>query len=245
MILETTSLLIGLSGTSIPAWFYFNERSSKKRLELEYNIRVAQSLGHAASLRDHETGAHNYRVAYMASLFGESIALDSKTLQGLMKGAFLHDVGKIGIPDSILLKNGPLSKEEWETMKLHPTLGKQLLSQMPWFIDAIPVVLHHHEKYDGSGYPDGLSGDSIPLNARIFAIIDVFDALLSLRPYKKALSLDRAIEILQQKASSHFDPELVEKFILHAPQYALDITDKSENELKAMLESRRKKIFGI
>jgi HD-GYP domain-containing protein (c-di-GMP phosphodiesterase class II) len=245
MIIETTSLLIGLSGTALPAWLWIKERSNKTQMELEYNIKVAQSLGHAATLRDHETGAHNLRVTYISSLFGEYLGLDRIHLRALMKGAFLHDVGKIGIPDNILQKEGPLNEEEWQTMRSHPQLGKMLVSQMPWFEDAIPVILYHHEKFDGSGYPHGLKGDLIPLEARIFTIIDVFDALLAVRPYKKRLSLEEALALIEQESSSHFDPKLLQKFIHLAPDFATIITLKDEEELQSLLFARRRKIFGI
>jgi HD-GYP domain-containing protein (c-di-GMP phosphodiesterase class II) len=244
MILETTSLLVGLSGTTVPIWLWLNERSHRNSMEMEYNIRVAHSLGHAAALRDHETGAHNYRVTYLSSLFGEAIGLSKTALKGLMKGAYLHDVGKIGIPDAILLKKGPLSFEEWQEMRLHPYLGKQLVDQMPWFVDALPVIVHHHEKFDGSGYPDGLKGNSIPLEARIFAIVDVFDALLSVRPYKEAFPLDQALECIRKDARTHFDPDLVATFLGAAEEYARRIAHRPEAELEAMVELRRKAVFG-
>ena len=245
MIFETTSLLLAIGVAAVPSWFYHTERLDKKKIELQYRIRIAQTLGHAATLRDHETGKHNLRVTYIAGFFGEDLGLDKATLQTLMKGAFLHDVGKIGIKDSILLKNGSLDKEEWKEMQFHPIYGKELLENMPWFKEATAVVMHHHEKYDGTGYPEKLKGKKIPLVARIFAIIDVFDALLNARPYKKAFSLEETLEILQDGSSTHFDPEILEKFLFNAPKYTQDITNKTEKELHSMLEMKRKTIFGI
>lgn len=244
MIVET-GFLLWLSGMIAPTLAWRVEYLRKKKMELVYNIKVAQSLGHAATIRDHDTGAHNFRVTYMASILGEALGMDRVSLQGLMKGAFLHDVGKIGIPDRILLKNGPLDEEEWNIMKMHPILGVELVEQMPWFEDASSVILHHHEKFDGSGYPYGLIGENISLNARIFAIIDVFDALLAVRPYKKALTLNEAIEIINHQSGSHFDPTIVERFLLLAPEFATIIANNTQDELKAKLEARRKKIFGI
>jgi len=245
MILETVTAIIGLCSTALPTWAWNNERKNKKLLELEYNIRVAQSLGQAATLRDHDTGVHNYRVTYLSSIFGEILNLDKKNLQGLMKGAFLHDVGKIGIPDKILLKNAKLDEDEWLTMRLHPILGKELLEQMPWFSDALSVVIYHHEKFDGTGYPFGLAKNSIPLNARIFSIIDVFDALISKRPYKESFDIDYAINIIENGADSHFDPMLVKIFCSNARDFFKSVFGKSEEELKSMLINRRKIIFGI
>jgi len=215
----------------------------EKYMELRCAIHIAKALGHAASLRDHETGEHNIRVAYIASCFGEDLDLDNQTLQALTKGAFLHDIGKIGIKDSILLKNGPLDKKERKEMQLHPILGKDLLIDMPWFDDAIDVVMYHHEKYDGTGYPDKLKGEDIPLVARIFAIIDVFDALINERPYKKAFSLEETMQILKDGSATHFDPELLEKFLLNVLKYHKDVTNKKAKELQAMLEIKRDKIF--
>ena len=245
MIFETTSLLLTIGAIAVPSWLYYTERSDKKKIELQYRIRIAQTLGQAATLRDHETGEHNLRVTYIAGCFGEDLGLDKATLQTLMKGAFLHDVGKIGIKDSILLKNGSLDEEEWKEMQLHPIYGKELLENMPWFKEATAVVMYHHEKYDGTGYPEKLKGKEIPLVARVFAIIDVFDALLNARPYKKAFCLEETLKILQDGSSTHFDPELLEKFLLNAPKYAQDIANKTENELQSMLEMKRKNIFGI
>jgi len=230
---------------SIFAWLFYVQRLNTKKSELQYRIRIAQTLGHAASLRDHETGAHNFRVTYISACFGEDLGLDKATLQTLMKGAFLHDVGKIGIKDSILLKDGALNNQEWKEMKLHPIYGKELLVNMPWFKTAIDIVMYHHEKYNGTGYPKKLKAEEIPFLARIFAIIDVFDALLNARPYKKAFSLEKTLKILKDGASTHFDPELLNKFLLNAPKYAQDIANKTDKELQSMLEMKRKKIFGI
>jgi len=246
MVFETTSLLLtAMSAASVPTWLYYTERLNTKKIKLQYRIRIAQTLGHAAALRDHETGAHNFRVAYIAACFGEDLGLDRATLQNLMKGAFLHDIGKIGIKDSILLKNGALNEEEWQEMQLHPRLGKELLENMPWFKKAEAIIMYHHEKYDGTGYPQKLKAEEIPFLARIFAIIDVFDALLNTRPYKKAFSLEETLKILKDGASTHFDPELLEKFLLNAPKYAQDVKSKKDIELQSMLEIKRIKIFGI
>jgi len=246
MVFETTSLLLlGLAGASIPAWLYHTERLDKKRLELQYKIHIAQTLGKAATLRDHETGEHNFRVTYISYCFGKDLGLDIKTLRTLMKGAFLHDIGKIGIKDSILLKNAPLDEQQRQEMELHTILGEELLVDMPWFKEAVAVVMYHHERYDGTGYPKKLKGEDIPLVARIFAIVDVFDALMNARPYKKAFSLEETLKILKNGSSTHFDPKLLEKFLLNAPKYAQDVTNKTEKELQAMLEMKRKKIFGI
>lgn len=244
MLLETTLLISVASGT-VPTVFWGQEWARRRRMELEYNIRIAQSLGHAATLRDHETGAHNLRVTYFASLFAEAYGFKKRQIRSLMKGAFLHDVGKIGIPDRILLKQAALDPDEWAVMREHPVMGERLLADMPWFQDAIPVVLYHHERYDGSGYPAGLAGKAIPVMARIFAVIDAFDALLAARSYKNAFALPQALGILEKESGSHFDPEVIERFMQLAPELAGQVIDRTEGELRVMLETRRRKIFGV
>ena len=241
MILETILIIT----TPIFAFGWLRTNKKKKLLELEYNIKIARTLGNASLLRDHETEAHNLRVAYLSVLLAQKLNLSQKQLQSLMKGAFLHDIGKIGIPDNILLKNGKLNENEWKIMKQHPALGKKLVDQMPWFEDAIEMILYHHEKFDGTGYPYGLKGNNIPLNARIFSIIDVFDALVSERPYKKAMSVEDAIEIINYEKNSHFDPELVDIFCENIKNIHDKVYNCSENQLQNMLIEKRKNIFGL
>ena len=216
-----------------------------QKTTLTYNIKIAQTLGDAAALRDHETGAHNFRVAYMSSIIGEALHLKKEALQALMKGAFLHDIGKIGISDLILLKKGSFDDNEWKIMKKHPALGVQLIEDITWFDDAKDVILYHHERFDGRGYPEGLKGYEISLNARIFAIIDVFDALLATRPYKKPFSTKKAMQIIKEESGSHFDPKIVEKFLIFAPDFAKIVRDETDEAIQIKLEQRRKQIFGI
>jgi len=243
MLITTTTLMVS-SAFAIPAFFWRRERGLRRQDELAYNIRVAQSLGHAATLRDHETGAHNLRVTYLSSLFAADLGMTSKEIRSVMRGAFLHDVGKIGIPDKILLKNGPLCAEELSVMREHPMLGVSLLADMPWFADAVPIVQHHHERYDGTGYPTGLAGEAIPLAARIFAVVDVFDALLAARPYKNNFSLEKTLSTIEMEAASHFDRDICTRFLHHAPLYAGAVINRDEVELENLLEERRCCIFG-
>lgn len=184
---------------------------------LKGNVEIASVLGTAIAKRDSETGEHNFRVTLYAIRFGHKLGLSAGAIRHLMLGAFLHDVGKIGIPDNILLKPGKLTEEEFAIMRSHVQLGVDIIGQSTWLQGARPVIEGHHEKFDGSGYLRGLRGDEIPLGARIFAIVDVFDALTSRRPYKAAMSLDTALEIIREKAGSHFDPPLVEQFLDIAP----------------------------
>ena len=179
---------------------------------LDANIDTIKTLGSAIAKRDSDTDAHNYRVTVYAVRMAESLGLEAKTIRKLIKGAFLHDVGKIGIRDNILHKPGRLDEAEFSVMQQHVMHGLDIVHRAIWLEDAAEVVGNHHEKFDGSGYPHGLGGDAIPVSARIFAIVDVFDALTSQRPYKQAFPLTDSLAILQEGAGSHFDPELVSRF---------------------------------
>lgn len=184
---------------------------------LDANLETVQGLGSAIAKRDSDTDAHNFRVTIYAVRLAESIALDPKKIRSLIKGAFLHDVGKIGVRDHILLKQGRLDVDEFTIMKTHVLHGLDIVNQCTWLQDAAEVVGNHHEKFDGSGYYRGLKGEEIPISARIFAIVDVFDALTSVRPYKTAMTFDESIAILQQGVNSHFDPRLTSEFVAIAP----------------------------
>lgn len=179
---------------------------------LHSNINTIKSLGNAIAKRDSDTNSHNYRVTIYAVELAERLQIGRRQMRALIKGAFLHDVGKIGISDAILMKPGKLTADEFATMKLHVTLGVEILNRNRWLEDAVDVVLFHHEKFDGNGYIQGLAGENIPHNARIFAIVDVFDALTSARPYKKAFAIDESLAIMQEGAGSHFDPQLLKIF---------------------------------
>ncbi|HJR18077.1 MAG TPA: HD domain-containing phosphohydrolase, partial [Actinomycetota bacterium] len=158
--------------------------------------------------RSHLDRAHDYAVA-LASRVAPELAND----QTLRYGFFLHDIGKIGIPERILSKPGPLTDDEWAIMRTHPLLGAQILSPVKFLIPALPIVEAHHEKWDGSGYPRGLRYEEIPLGARIFSLVDAFDAMTSDRPYRRALSFEQALEQISTCAGTHFDPDVVRSFI--------------------------------
>jgi HD-GYP domain-containing protein (c-di-GMP phosphodiesterase class II) len=134
-------------------------------------------------------------------------------LRDLEHGVLLHDIGKIGIPDAILLKPGPLTPAEWQVMRSHPEIGRRLIEKIPFLRGAVPVVYHHHERWDGTGYPLGLRGEEIPLGARIFALADALDAMTFDRPYSRAISLDAAREEILRCAGTHFDPAVVASFM--------------------------------
>ena len=202
------------------------------------NVEIVSVLGTAIAKRDTDTGEHNFRVTLYAARFGHSLGLSADAIRRLMLGAFLHDVGKIGIPDYILLKPEALTTEEFAIMRSHVQLGVDIIRQSTWLRGARPVIEGHHEKFDGSGYLRGLKGEEIPLNARIFAIVDVFDALTSRRPYKAAMALDAALEIMRQKAGSHFDPALVEHFLSIAPVLYAAIGQADEAALLAEMREQ-------
>ncbi len=203
---------------------------------LQGNLELMNVLGCAIAERDSETNHHNYRVTYYALRLGEAVGLSQDNMRDLIAGAFLHDVGKIGIRDPILLKPEKLTVDEFEVMKTHVALGVEILNKSHWLIGARDVVEFHHEKYDGSGYLQGLKGDAIPLNARIFAIGDVFDALTSHRPYKDAWPAVDAITKLTKEGGSHFDPQLVTIFAKIAPRLHQEVNDLDESQLEAMLQ---------
>ncbi|MFN3568315.1 MAG: HD domain-containing phosphohydrolase [Caldimicrobium sp.] len=182
-----------------------------KDLSLEIIYRLAK----AAEYRDEHTGNHIQRMAHYAVIIGSHLGLSNEALDVLRYAAPLHDIGKLGIPDAILLKPGPLTPKEWEIMKTHTIIGANILkgSKIKYLKAAEKIALYHHERWDGTGYPLGLKGTKIPLFARIVALADEFDALTTDRPYRKALSLEEAFSIIKKGQGSHFDPELVEIFI--------------------------------
>jgi putative nucleotidyltransferase with HDIG domain len=203
---------------------------------LKGNIELMEVLGSAIAQRDSDTSAHNYRVTIYAVKLAEAVGLGKEEIRNLIAGAFLHDVGKIGISDNILLKPGKLTEEEFAVMKTHVSRGGEILRRSDWLQTARDVVEFHHEKFDGSGYLRGLKGETIPINARIFAIIDVFDALTSKRPYKEPLSFEEAMEILQKGSGSHFDPHLLDVFAGIAERLYAEVSGLGDKVIEAKLQ---------
>jgi putative two-component system response regulator len=183
-------------------------------------LQVVQRLGRAAEYRDNETGLHIIRMSNMSALLAHEAGLDSYQCDLLLNASPMHDIGKIGIPDHILLKPGKLEPHEWEVMKTHTLIGADLLAgdDSDLMILAHDIALTHHEKWDGSGYPHGLAGEDIPPAGRIVALADVFDALTSERPYKPAWPVERAVALIREQAGRHFDPELAEVFLSVLPR---------------------------
>ena len=207
------------------------------------NIGMLKVLGSAIAKRDSDTNIHNFRVMLYSVRLGEQLKLSPAAIQGLIKGSFLHDVGKIAIPDAILLKPGKLTVEEFEIMKTHVGHGGDIIRSYDWLKDADEVVRCHHEKFDGSGYPQGLIGEEIPLNARIFAVVDVFDALTSRRPYKEPFSVEASLEIIGEARGSHFDPLIIDLFLAHTEALCAEICYEEEAVLHAKLEECIKTYF--
>jgi len=163
--------------------------------------------------RDAATGSHSERVRVYAMCLARAHGMSEPDLRDMEYGVILHDIGKIGIPDSILLKPGPLSPEEWKVMRTHPEVGRRLVENIPFLAGAVPIVYHHHERWDGNGYPEGLRGESIPLGARIFAVADALDAMTYDRPYSRAVSVEAARAEIGRCAGTHFDPAVVATFM--------------------------------
>ena len=180
---------------------------------LEAYDNSLEGWSRALSLRDHDTDEHSRRVVKMTLELAQHLGIKNPDLEIIRRGALLHDIGKVGIPDKILRKTGPLSDEEWVVMKKHPLFAIEILEPINFLQDALEIPLYHHEKWDGTGYPYGLKGESIPLSARIFAVADVYDALLSNRPYRKAWTREQAIQYLFENRGKHFDPQIVDLFL--------------------------------
>lgn len=173
----------------------------------------AESLAAALDLREHETGLHSKRVAAHTLRLARHFYSDIAELKEVYWGGLLHDIGKIGVPDAILLKHGPLSHDEWQVMRQHPVQGFNILENIPHLAAAAQIVLHHEERFDGTGYPSGARGNEIPLPARLFAVIDTLDAMTFDRPYRKALSFDDARAEIVRMSGSQFDPVAVDAFL--------------------------------
>ncbi len=199
---------IAIDNTSL-----FNDmQRANDNLTLTYDITL-EGWAKALELRDMETEGHSRRVTDITVRIARAVGMSDLQLMHTRRGALLHDIGKMGIPDRILHKPGKLTPEEWDIMRQHPVYAYNLLNPIEYLRPALDIPYCHHEKWDGSGYPRGLKGEEIPLAARIFAIVDVWDALLSDRPYRKGWTEGKVLAYIQENAGSHFDPKLVEKFL--------------------------------
>lgn len=212
---------------------------------LETRLEVVQCLGRAAEFKDNETGRHVVRMSHYSQIVARALGYGEQAAQDLLHAAPMHDIGKIGIPDAVLLKPGKLTAEEWKIMRQRTVIGARILGDHPSGLLqlAASIALNHHEKWDGSGYPNGLAGEDIPHTARVVAVADVFDALTSVRPYKRAWSVSDAVELLREESGRHFDPEIVTAFLDCLPQILVvkerwadiepDVTTQAETESAA------------
>jgi|Deesub1362B_J571_1020462.scaffolds.fasta_scaffold01078_5 response regulator RpfG family c-di-GMP phosphodiesterase len=175
--------------------------------------QTLEALVSALDMRESSTAGHSKRAVEYTRILAREMGIRGNQLVQITRGALLHDVGKIGISDTILLKPAPLSEEEWKIMRQHPIMGYQMLRDIEFLRPSLDVVLYHHERYDGSGYPFGLKGEEIPIGARIFAVVDAFDAMTSKRLYREPMDFQEAVEVLKKQAGAQFDPKIVEVFL--------------------------------
>lgn len=241
------NLLVGFLTMVVPLilYLFINKHFSKAAdtildyhdiLQVAYDkttisyIDTVICLTRALEMRDMETEGHSERVVNMALFIGKRLDLSDQELGRLAIGAYLHDIGKIGIPDSVLLKPGALNEGERRIVEEHVCHGYNIIKDVKFLAQAKNVILYHHEKWDGTGYPKGLKGEDIPLNARIFALVDVFDALVSERPYKKEMPVEEALEIIRKGRGSHFDPEVADVLLNMNPEEVYEINRNINKE---------------
>jgi len=191
----------------------FNDlQLSNLELTLAYDATIA-GWSRAMDLRDKETEGHTQRVTDLTLKLARAMNISESQLTHIRHGALLHDIGKMGVPDNILLKADQLTDEEWEKMRKHPDFAYDMLSSIRYLQPALDIPYCHHEKWDGTGYPQGLKGEEIPITARIFAVADVWDAITSDRPYRKGWSKEEALEYIKEQSGKYFDPQVVEEFL--------------------------------
>jgi HD-GYP domain-containing protein (c-di-GMP phosphodiesterase class II) len=205
--------LAGQAAIAIDNALMFTDlQRSNLELSVAYDATI-KGWSRAMDIRDQETEGHTQRVTEMTVRLAEIMRISDEQIVHIRRGALLHDIGKLGVPDAILLKPGKLTDEEWIIMRKHPQVAYDMLLPIDYLRPALDIPYCHHEKWDGTGYPRGLKGESIPLAARLFAIVDVWDALCSNRPYRPAWSKEKALEYIQSNSGSHFEPQIVNLFI--------------------------------
>lgn len=187
-------------------------KRSRMELSTAYQATI-EGWVHALGLRDKEAEGHSRRVSDLALRLAREMGFGDEQLTHIRRGSLLHDIGKIGIPDAVLLKPGPLTREEWAVMHQHPIHGYMLLSPIEFLTPALDIVYCHHERWDGCGYPRGLRGEEASLPARLFSVVNVWDALVSNQPYRRGISGDAALVYIKEQAGKQFDPEAVKAFV--------------------------------
>jgi putative nucleotidyltransferase with HDIG domain len=211
--IEFLESLAGQAAITIDSTQLFeNLQRANLDLSLAYDATI-EGWSRAMDLRDHETEGHTLRVTDLTLKLARAMRISDSQLTAIRRGALLHDIGKMGVPDAILLKEGDLTDEEWVLMHKHPQLAYDMLAPIAYLNDALNIPYCHHEKWDGTGYPQGLKGDHIPLVARIFAVIDVWDALTNDRTYRKKWEKQKARQFIQEQSGKHFDPQVVDAFL--------------------------------
>jgi putative nucleotidyltransferase with HDIG domain len=207
-------------------------QAALQQIEHSYEDTL-QALGAAIDLRDTETAGHSQRVCRYSLEIARAMGWSDKQLRSLARGAYLHDIGKLGVPDGILLKPGPLTADERKLMQQHVQIGFDLVKDIPFLADAAEILLMHHERYEGGGYPRGLKGEEILLGARIFAVADTFDAITSDRPYRRASSFQSARETIRHLSGSQFDPQVVDAF-LGIPEQTWPTIARNQSQIAAL-----------
>jgi HD-GYP domain-containing protein (c-di-GMP phosphodiesterase class II) len=195
-----------------------NKIESQTKQVLEDFIETTAVLGELIEIRDHYTGQHVKNIKEISDAVGKKMGLDQNKIEDLKLAASLHDIGKIGISDEILNKKGPLTEKEYEIIKKHPLTGAYAIRNIGRLKSIYKIILYHHERYDGKGYPFGLKGNEIPLCSRILSVMDAYDAMTSDRPYRKAMPMDEAIKIIKSEKGKQFDPEVVDAFTSYMSQ---------------------------
>jgi len=206
----------------IPGWLFDRQRSLLLEIA-NANEETLLGLVSALDLREHNTGLHSQRVREYTELIADRLGVDAKMKREIGFGALLHDVGKIAVPDQILMKPDNLTDEEWAVMRKHPEAGYRIVKRIGFLKDAAEIVYAHHEQYNGEGYPRGLKGENIPIGARVFMVADVYDALTSERSYHRAMTYEEAAAEIKRLRGSHFDPSVVDTFMAIAPEKLQEI----------------------
>lgn len=211
--LEFLDTLAGQAAITIDnAQMFNNLQSANMELAIAYDATI-EGWSRALDLRDKETEGHTQRVTELTLLLAKTMGISDKELLHIRRGGLLHDIGKMGVPDHILLKKGKLTPKEWKIMRTHPILAFEMLQPIRYLQHSLDIPYSHHERWDGSGYPRGLTGEAIPLAARIFAVVDVYDALTSSRPYRKAWTKKKTLAYLRERRGIDFDPKVVDAFL--------------------------------
>src|SRR6185295_14900331 len=205
------------------AWLRLNIKTTESEELSRIHFATAEALATAIDAKDQTTHCHVRRVQIYAAGLGEVIGLPRAEIAALRSGALLHDIGKLAVPAHIINKPGRLTQAEFEKMKIHTTVGAQILSRVDFPYPVLPIVRHHHEQWDGLGYPDGLKAEQIPITARIISVVDCFDSVREDRPFRRGMTRDEAVDFLLRGSATHFDPRVVELFIKHLPRFESQI----------------------